>query len=106
MEEARHIYNCSFLSQDPWDTVHTVTRRYPLPSGTPTRHKEQYVQTSRSCKSMYKATCSSQAAVALQLQVAVEVLVLSLRPDTDQVGEGDQPELIDLACRHPAGLQG
>ena len=55
---------------------------------------------------MYKATCSSQAPLALQLQVAVGVPVLSLRPHADQVGESDQPELIDLACRHPAGLQG
>jgi len=46
---------------------------------------------------MYKATCSSQAPLALQLQVAaVGVLVVSLRPHTDQVGESEQRELIDL----------
>lgn len=56
---------------------------------------------------MYKAACSSQAPLAPQLQVAVGALaVVSLRPHTDKVGEGDQPELIHLACRHPAGLQG
>ena len=30
----------------------------------------------------------------------------SLRPHADQVGEGGQPELLDLGRRHPVGLQG
>jgi len=33
-------------------------------------------------------------------------LAVSLRPHADQVGEGGQPELLDLGRRHPAGLQG
>jgi hypothetical protein len=33
-------------------------------------------------------------------------LAVSLRPHGDQVGEGCQPELLDLGRRHPAGLKG
>ena len=47
----------------------SVVRR---PSGTPTRHRDQYVQTAQacSCKNMYRAACSSQVTIRLQLQVA------------------------------------
>ena len=47
----------------------SVVRR---PSGTPTRHRDQYVQTAQacSCKNMYRAACSSQATISLQLQIA------------------------------------
>ena len=52
--------------------VHGRSSLVRRPSGTPTRHRDQYVQTAQacSCKNMYRAACSSQATICLQLQIA------------------------------------
>ena len=73
----------------------------PLPPGTLTRHKEQYVQTSRSCKIMYKATCSSQAPLALQLQVAVEFWSYHSGRTLIRLGRANSGSLSISASRLP-----
>jgi len=78
-----------------------LTRISPLPPGTLTRHKEQYVQTSRSCKTMYKATCSSQAPLALQLQVAVEFWSYHSGRTLIRLGRANSGSLSISASRLP-----